>query len=170
MLVNQVTYATGMVNDAFSFDGASEVVVANNANLNPGTITIDAWVLPTQFDGRLDIIVNKGPIQVRCNMKSEFEAPKIPNIGSLSRGDFAFYLRGVQGLPDEFLGWVGGGASIPVNVWTHVALTYNGSTARTFVNGVINSGIVGIKRSDNSHYGIAQDRLKIRYSYQRISK
>jgi hypothetical protein len=47
---------------------------------------------------------------------------------------FASYTDGT--LPDQDLGSKG---SIPVQVWTHVGLTYSGDTARIYINGILDT-------------------------------
>ena len=132
----QVAYGPGMVGDAFSFNGASEVRVEDSISLNPQELTIEAWVFPTATDGKIDIIVNKeanrSPFQYEMGIRGSDE----PSVGSLPVGELAFYLDGIQGLPREYYAWVSGGGIIPTYAWTHVALVFDGSSARAYINGV----------------------------------
>jgi len=132
----QVAYGPGMVGDAFSFNGASEVRVEDSVSLNPQELTIEAWVFPTVTDGKIDIIVNKeanrSPFQYEMGIRGSDE----PKVGSLSVGELAFYLDGIKGLPREYYAWVSGGGIIPTYAWTHVALAFDGSSARAYINGV----------------------------------
>jgi Concanavalin A-like lectin/glucanases superfamily/FG-GAP-like repeat len=126
-----VTYAPGKVGQAFSFDGVGNVSVPTNVNHITATFTIDAWVNPSLIDGDFTrIITRKGSYQlyVRTN------------------GQFWFWLDGLSGLNNE-TGGIGGVNSfgfIPINNWTHIAVTYDGSRIRSYVNGVLTRTITGI--------------------------
>ncbi len=132
-----VTFMPGRVGQAFSFDGMGGVTVAHSTALNPAQFTLDAWVNPTQLDGDVEIIVNKennpfrpGTVQYEMGIRGT----AMPG-GSIPIGNFCFFIGNITGLPDQYSGWVDGGAAVPLNTWSHVALTFDGTTARTFING-----------------------------------
>jgi uncharacterized repeat protein (TIGR01451 family) len=135
-LQNGATFAAGKVGQAFKFNGSGEVTVPNNPTLNVQQLTIDAWVNPAQLgSGDVDVIVNK---ETDSNSGVQYEIGVRTNSdpgGSIPAGNFAFYVGGQSGLPGEWRGWVDGGATVPLNVWSHVALTFDGSTVKTYVNG-----------------------------------
>ncbi len=143
-LLNGVGFTTGKVMQAFNFDGASEVIIPNAPALNPAHITIETWVYPTQMDGSVDIIVNKEnkPIE-NYQYEIGIRGSDQPG-GTIPTGNFAFALLGVSGLPDEYRAWVDGGGAVLLNTWTHVAVTYDGTTARTYLNGVPARTLTGL--------------------------
>jgi len=140
----EVSYAPGMVDLAFVFNGASGVRVEDDAILNPPEITIEAWVRPTLTDGLVDIIVNKevnpNPFQYEIGIRGSDDA----GVGSLVEGELAFHLEGIQGLPQEYYAWVSGGQIIPTYTWTHVALTFDGSSVRAYVDGALTRALSGL--------------------------
>jgi uncharacterized protein (TIGR03437 family) len=146
-LQNGVGFAPGQVGQAFSFNGTNEVVIPNSASLNPQQFTFEGWVNPTQLDGGVDLILNKEDepftifhyeLGIRGNSGSG---------GTIPVGNLAFALNGVAGLPNDFNGWVNGGGAVPLNTWTHVALAFDGTSARTYLNGVLARSVEGLSGS-----------------------
>lgn len=123
-LQNGATFALGMVEQAFSFDGANDYVQITNApNLTPGSITVDAWIKPDRVD-QFHRIVSKGQA-----MYDLFIGP-------------AGLLRCI--LNPQSLGFPCCGADVPIGavtipprVWSHVACTWDAATGqgRVHLNG-----------------------------------
>jgi hypothetical protein len=136
-LQDSASFGEGQVGDAFHLDGITDaIVVPNTPDLNPSTeLTIEAWILPTEDSGAPDavgIIVNKeGEI-------TQYELGR-RNSGhcGIPIGNLAFFLAGLTGLPDECNGWVDGNAFLPLNMWTHVALTFDGTIVQVYTNGAL---------------------------------
>jgi len=83
------------------------------------------------------IIVNKETnVAVQYEMARRLSTGNCPSGGGIPTGNFAVYMAGISGLPDDCGGWVNGNASLPLNTWSHVAMTYDGTSLRAFVNGV----------------------------------
>lgn len=135
-----IYYAAGQVGRALNFTGSGGIEIARDPGLNSDSFTFESWVFPTQRDGGVDILICKeihgfslAGIQFELGIKGPiFNAP-----GRLAQGQLAFFLGGVSGLPDDFGGWTGGGADVPLNRWSHVAITVDGAAHRvtTYVNG-----------------------------------
>ncbi|HXH11301.1 MAG TPA: LamG-like jellyroll fold domain-containing protein [Alphaproteobacteria bacterium] len=143
-LVNGATFASGAVGQAFSFDGVDDTVIVPDAsNLNPPTqVSIEAWVFPTANSGSPDVvatIVNKknfATLGAQCEIARRNDVT-CPSGTGIPSGNLTFSLGGVIGLPNDCIGWVDGYASLPLNTWSHVALTFDGAAARAYVNGVL---------------------------------
>ncbi len=134
ILKNDVTYATGRVDKAFSFDGVDAyVLIGKPVNLDiTGEITIDAWIKPQNLlDGQVATIAGKWGwrIELDSYILSLFKQNGVIKLAS-GIGDG---LTADQGL-------IGG--QIPYNKWSHVATTYNSFTGhhKIYLNGsVVNS-------------------------------
>lgn len=108
-----VRFETGLVSRGLRIDAMSSVLVNDSPVLDVGAITIQAWVLPTtlprpgQRFGVVDVDAQYG---VFINEGGEV---------SCTLGDLL--------LRPEI--------EIPATRWTHIACTYDGSTARIYLNG-----------------------------------
>lgn len=129
-------YTPGMEGSAFEFDGSNFVVIPDSPDLALNAVTMTAWVYPTAVDGDVDIVLNKevyGADSISFEFGIKGPVSVMPN--SIPTGNLAFHLGGIQGLPDHYGGWTDGGAPLPMQTWSHVAVTYGNGVAQTFVNG-----------------------------------
>ena len=109
--------AAGRYGNALSFNGTTaRVTVADSPSLDLTTgMTLEAWVYPTAGGGWRDVIY-KGPDDIYYLMgSSDSGAPA-------TGGTFTSPMVGTSALP--------------LNVWSHLAATFDGSTLRLFVNAV----------------------------------
>src|SRR3954468_9282225 len=115
--------ATGRFGGALSFNGGSSIVnVPDSASLDLTTgLTEEAWVNPTGLGGTWRTVLFK-------------EKP-----GGMS---YDLYAHGTNttNVPtaEIFVGGdrtVNGTATLPLNTWSHLAATYDGTTMRLYVNG-----------------------------------
>jgi hypothetical protein len=117
------TWTTGKFSNALQFDGTtSSVTIPNNPSLNPAAITAEAWIYPTGKNGEQSILEKR------------------------NTGGFNLAVSGAAGVYDVWANvcdpsnnqtyakvWT----AINANTWTHVAMTYDGSNVKLYLNGVM---------------------------------
>lgn len=116
----------GTKDNYFSFDGTNDYVVVNSFVNQPTTqITCEAWIKPT-----------KGSVGTGTHRGGAISAGNSMYLGIIDSTDggntFSMHWAN-QTTNSRLYNWNG---SIPNNTWTHIAGTYNGSTAKAYVNGV----------------------------------
>ncbi|HYE66014.1 MAG TPA: LamG-like jellyroll fold domain-containing protein [Pyrinomonadaceae bacterium] len=124
---NGTAYAPGQVDRAFSFIGTTSTVSLPSAALHDAfsALTIDAWVLPLSYGADTSF----GGIFGRTI------------VSNTDAGD-GFALRVLNGSIQADLRLSGGDVlhafnqeKVPFNVWSHVALTYDGAQVKAYLNG-----------------------------------
>jgi uncharacterized repeat protein (TIGR01451 family) len=123
---NGATFAPGMVGQAFSFDGVDDVVVvpdSPNLNFNPASpITVDLWAFRT----------GTSPVMHLVGKRSGCA-------GGLFNYQMALNTNSGQGL--QFGSGFGPGNEVatgidlPLNTWTHLVGTFDGSLFQFYING-----------------------------------
>src|SRR6266550_1970074 len=115
-LENGATFATGQVGRAFTFDGVDDSVLFPSINIG-SSFTVELWIFPRRAVG-YEYLVANGYTQT--------------NFGALYFvSDHLEYWQG--NLPGAHINSASG--SIPLNVWSHVAVTYDAHFARLYING-----------------------------------
>jgi parallel beta-helix repeat protein len=144
-LKNGATFANGKVDRAFSFNGADGYVDLGTANLLGGTtqITLDAWIYPTSFPGYMGIIYPNSTV---------WWMQTIENTGRIRFAAVNTYVDSQN--------------AVPLNQWSHVAGTWDGSRLRVYINGVqdpntaVATGTMGsdagVTKAIGSHGGLDQ--------------
>jgi len=109
-------------NYSATFNGFnSYVAVPNSLGLSPtGGITLEAWVNPSQLGPGTMSVIGK-------NYQTSYF------IGLQVSGRVVFYPKGGASLRSKVTG------VIPVNQWTHIAGTYNGTSTAIYINGVLDT-------------------------------
>jgi hypothetical protein len=120
--LRRATWTTaGKFGPALVFNGAARVTVADSPSLRLTTgMTLEAWVKPSTVTAAWRDVIYKG------NDNYYLEATSDSN--------------GVPGAGGTFGHTLGTGA-LPVNVWTHLAATYDRVAVRLYVNGALVSSL-----------------------------
>lgn len=126
LVVNAVNDRPVAINQGLSFDGINDkVVVAASASLQmTSALTIEAWIQPQAIPTIRQMILNKeGEYELALSVTGTLELA----IANSSPG----------------WSWVDTGYKPPVGQWTHIAVTYDGSTIDAYANGVLVHSLAG---------------------------
>jgi hypothetical protein len=130
--------STGKFGKALSFNGSSSSVVVNDSvslHLTNG-MTLEAWVYPTAL-GNWNEIIYKGDDDFFLEAATPQTAG--PAVGLGSTGTYPM---------------LSAANPLALNAWTHVAGTYDGSTLRIYINGVLSASVARTGAIDPSTYAL----------------
>jgi hypothetical protein len=130
----------GGVNKAYSFAGSGSSYIDTGTPMALDTLTVSAWVYPTDYD-RYGAVVSNSRDCCGTYHGYELDAPT-----SNKRAGFRVWTASGNAVaiysPD-----------LPLNTWTHLAGSFDGSTLKLYVNGVLAatgsySGVLGTPSSN----------------------
>jgi hypothetical protein len=142
-LMNGATTGTGHVGNAFVLDGVNDYIdVPSSTGIKPtSAITVEAWVL----------LATTPPTAAGAAIVTKGVDGEVPDDWLLS------ITPGRKARPHIKRGatwhFFDGATTIPTGSWTHVAMTYDGSFVRVYVNGALDgqqAGSGAIQTSDFS--------------------
>jgi hypothetical protein len=137
-----------LLGNALNFDGANDyVTVPANSALNlTGSISISAWV-KRQNSGKDICIVGKDNYAAGTGYSLWI-------YGATDNHKIAFRF-GNRGCRSA--------TSIPLDEWTHVTATYDGTTSKVYINGVLSNSCTGLigpaSNTSNLYIGTPQDQV-----------
>jgi hypothetical protein len=128
-LFNSVAFTPGEVNQSFDLDGVSaHVRVPDSPSLRlTNAITIEGWIYPTAVGGAYHDIFSKWDIIA-------FQDQRSYGTGIVPDGTFAFTLCPF-GTTTTIV--IYSPNVVPANQWTHFVDTYDGSSVKIYLNGVL---------------------------------
>ena len=123
-LVNGTGWTTGKYGGALLFDGVDDRArVSDSSSLDlTNAATFEAWVYPTAVPADWRTILQK-EVDAYFFTASGGGGGNLPTSGGTFSGVCCTYVAGT--------------AVLPVNIWTHLAATYDGSQLRFYVNGLL---------------------------------
>ena len=120
--VSGATWTAGRFGGALQFDGVNDLVtIADAPDLDLSTgMTIEAWVYPTALSGWRTVVLKEKPGGLAYSLYAHDNGPR-----------WAGYIN--TGGPDIA---ARSSTALPLNTWSHLAVTYDGATIRVYRDGV----------------------------------
>ena len=110
---------SGRFGRALSFDGVNDSVKVG-PELEASRVTVEAWVYPTALSGWRSVVMKEASNGLVFGLYAHDNLPH------------PAMTVGVDGVDSS----AGGTTALPLNTWSHLAATYDGTTIRLYVNGV----------------------------------
>ena len=128
-LTNGVAWVVGQHGSAVSFDGVNDYIsIPNSASTNiaGNAITLSMWINPQPLAGGDSVVIGKF---WNTTMSSPYYQYGL-ELGGGNRTDF--YVGTTSGPRGAI-----GGATLPFNQWSYLAITFDGAQVTTYVNGAL---------------------------------
>jgi hypothetical protein len=113
--------SSGLVGGAFNFDGAVHIRVPDSSDLRPTRLTVETWVFPTVQSPSPQTIVARGSATSDNNAWSLSILNGRPRFSAIHLGYGAQFIDAPNPLP--------------LNQWTHLAITWDGYVKSLYING-----------------------------------
>ena len=132
VLVNGTSFAPGKVGQAFVFNGINQVLqVADSPSLNPTNgLTLEGWVYVQAFSANNAVSV-AGKDNPYANRQYLLAMDTVVT---------NWVFRAHVGVPSGFQNF-NGTRPLQLQTWYHVAMTYDGSSLRLYVNGALDGSM-----------------------------
>lgn len=128
-LNNGVASVVGKNGRAASFDGVNDYITIPNSastNISGSALTLSMWINPQPIASGDSVVIGKF---WNATMSSPYYQYGL-ELGGGSRTDFIVGTAAGQLVAS-------GGTTLPYNQWSHLAVTFDGSQVRTYVNGTL---------------------------------
>jgi hypothetical protein len=132
-LINGAGFAPGEVGQAFAFNGVNQFVQVSNApSLNPtNELTLEQWVNVSAYSAS-DAVILSGKDCLSCQAGYSLGMTNV--VGG-------WFFRAQLGLTSGYLE-LAGATPVQLNTWHHVAMTFDGSALKLYVNGILDGSAV----------------------------
>ena len=128
-LNNGVAWVAGQHGKAASFDGVNDYITIPNSastNISGSALTLSMWINPQPLAGGDSVIIGKFWNTTQSSPYYQYGL----ELGGGNRTDF--YVGTASGPLVAF-----GGTTLPFNQWSHLAITFDGTQVKTYVNGAL---------------------------------